>query len=426
MRRAVLTGSAAAVLLLPAPLRAGTLVEAVPARDPDHEVVDPALVGVRRSALIEAELTLARAVHRGLLPGAALAVGRRDRVVIERGLGRLDGSFAAPVIDPDRTLFDLASLTKVVATTAGVMVLFEQGKLRLDDPVARYLPGFTGGGRERITVRQLLTHTAGLPEGRDLFGPPPFAWAQLLSTEPVRPPGSTVRYSDVGFAILWKVLEAAAGESPYRLLDRYVFGPLGMRSTTFLPGAGCAFCAPTWWSHGGPVAGVVHDPMARALGGVSGHAGLFATLHDIARFAAMMANDGELDGRRIFRRETVRLFTTPQPGCGTRALGWDTRPPDGGGAVGVRMSPRAFGHTGFTGTSLWIDPETGLWVVLLSNRTLIGTASGQMQQLRRTVHDLITAGLEPWPTWARPLGRSPRAELPRAGDPAGLADSREP
>lgn len=426
MRRSAVAASLVLAFGKPTVLAAFTANEAVPARDAAHETVDPALVGLRASALVEAELTVAHAVSRGLLPGAALAVGRRDRIVLERGLGRLEPSPSAAVVDPETTLFDLASLTKVIATTAGIMVLYEQGRLRLDDPVYRYLPGFVGGGRERITIWHLLTHTSGLPEGRDLLGSTPFAWAQLLTTAPIRPPGREVRYSDVGFAILWKVLEAAAREEPYRFLDRHVFGPLGMRATTFVPGFGCATCAPTWWSGGVPVAGLVHDPMARRLGGVSGHAGLFSTLHDVARFAAMMANDGVLDGRRIFRRETIRMFTSSQPGCGTRALGWDTRPPSGGGPVGVRMSPRAFGHTGYTGTSLWIDPETGLWVVLLSNRTLGAASSARMQMLRRTVHDEVTAGLARWPSWARAEGRSPLDGTPLAEDRDGPGGWREP
>jgi serine-type D-Ala-D-Ala carboxypeptidase len=192
--------------------------------------------------------------------------------------------------------------------------------------------------------------------------------------------------------VLWAAAEAAAREPLFRLLDRRVFTPLEMYSTTFLPvpTGGCARCAPTARRpDGSQIRGRVHDPTAFRLGGVTGNAGLFSTAHDMARFAAMMARGGELDGVRVLQEETVRQFTSRQPGSGTRALGWDTPARDGTGAGGMQISSRSFGHTGFTGTSMWIDPDRGTWAVLLSNRTFEPRGANRMQAVRRSVNDWV-------------------------------------
>ena len=202
-------------------------------------------------------------------------------------------------------------------------------------------------------------------------------------------------YSDVGMNVLFAAAERAAGEPLFRLLDRRVYGPLKMRSTTYLAGEGCPACAPTMRDENDePVRGLVHDPIARRLGGVAGNAGLFSTAHDVGRFAAMMANGGTLDGVPIFREETVREFTVRQPGAGTRALGWETPGPNGSGGAGVKFSKESFGHTGFTGTSVWIDPERHTWTVLLSNRVYQPRAPNQNMALRRRVNDRVAAAAD--------------------------------
>jgi CubicO group peptidase (beta-lactamase class C family) len=330
-------------------------------------------------------------VNAGAFPGAALAVGREDQTVLERGIGRIGWTSSAAHVDPERTVYDLASLTKVVATTPAVMLLVEDGKMELDAPVSRYLPEFSGGAKDHVTIRQLLTHTSGLPAGVDLAaGTPDGNWKQLLRTPLVHAPGESVVYSDVGMNVLFAAAERAAGEPLFPLLDRRVYGPLKMRSTTYLPGVGCQTCAPTLRDENDePVQGLVHDPIARRLGGIAGNAGLFSTAHDLGRFAAMMANAGELGGVRVFREETVRMFTERQPGTGTRALGWDTPGPNGSGGFGVKASKDSFGHTGFTGTSIWIDPERHTWTVLLSNRVYQPRAPNTIMALRRKVNDRV-------------------------------------
>jgi CubicO group peptidase (beta-lactamase class C family) len=283
-----------------------------------------------------------------------------------------------------------------VGTTTAVMLLVEDGKMRLDDPVAMYLPEFSGGGRERVTIRHLLTHTSGLPDGIDVpGGMTPEQALRYVEGTPLRSsPGMRVEYSDLGFVVLYAAAERAAGEPLYHLLDRRVFGPLRMRSTTYWPGEGCGRCAPTSRSMGDAFRGHVHDPISRHLGGIAGNAGLFSTAHDLARFAAMLANGGELEGVRVLKASTIRTFTQKQPGTGTRALGWDTPGTPGTNMFGSRVSPNSFGHTGYTGTSIWIDPDLGTWVVLLANRTYDTEGNNRMQGLRRAVADHVVAAAQ--------------------------------
>lgn len=286
-------------------------------------------------------------------------------------------------VDPAATVYDLASLTKVVATTTAVMLLAEDGRLELDAPVGRYLPEFRGGAKQRVTIRHLLTHTSGLPAGSGAGGKTPRAALARLIATPLRgTPGGRVVYSDVGFVVLWAAAERAAGEPLPELLEQRVWSPLGMRSTGFRSAEGCDLCAPT--GGGRSFRGRVHDPIARRLGGVAGNAGLFSTARDLARFAAMMANGGELDGVRVLRAETIHRFTTRQTGAGRRALGWDTSRGTG-----------AFGHTGFTGTSIWIDSDRGTWTVLLCNRTYRPRAPNRIGKLRRVVHDWVARAADP-------------------------------
>jgi CubicO group peptidase (beta-lactamase class C family) len=347
---------------------------------------DPSTVGMDAARLAEAVKTLAAQVEREGFPGAALAVGRGGGLALETGVGRIRWDGGA--VNPDSTIYDIASLTKVVGTTTAVMLLAEDGKLDLDAPVSRYVPEFSGGAKDRVTVRHLLTHTAGLPAGAGTWGTQVEARARLIATPLKTAPGKRVEYSDVGFVVLYVVAERAAGEPIPQLLERRVFGPLGMESTTFRPALDCRSCAPTAWTGTAEIVGRVHDPTARKLGGENaGNAGLFSTARDLGRFAAMMASGGELDGVRVLKAETVERFTARQPGAGTRALGWDTRDERGVGAAGLAMSEGAFGHTGFTGTSLWVDPDRKTWTVLLTNRTYAPRTTVAIQKVRRTVHE---------------------------------------
>jgi len=351
--------------------------------EPAFERVDPSLAGLEPGRLGLAATAVRQELRRGSFPGAALVVGRGSSVVEKQGFGTLAPGGAA--VDVDETVYDLASLTKVIATTAAVMLMVEDGSMELDAPISRYLPEFTGGARGRVTVRHLLTHTSGLPAGVGLPAATPEATLRRLIATPLRwQPGERVVYSDVGPVVLMAAVERVSGESAADLLSRRVFGPLGMKRTFFRPDGRCVACAPT----ARDIQGRVHDPIARRLGGVAGNAGLFATATDVGRFAAMLAGGGELENVRIFRAETIEEFTRRQSGSGTRALGWDTANPRGAGAASRPATSRLFGHTGFTGTSLWVDPTRGTWTVLLTNRTY-APAPNRMQALRRAINERV-------------------------------------
>ena len=368
-----------------------------------HVVPESAGMSASRLAMIDS--VMRRGISAGGFPGAAVIVGRRSGIVWERGYGTLDWTTGTPV-DAERTMYDVASLTKVVATTAATMMLVDRGKLHVDDPVVRSLPTFKGSGKADVTLRDLLTHRSGLPAGRVLLrkrSTPASARKVVLTTPLVRAPDTRGEYSDLGLDVVGFVVERVAGQPLDRYLRRAVYDPLGMSSTMFRPGSSLRTrIAPTE----APLArGQVHDRNARALGGVAGHAGLFTTAGDLAVFAQMMLDNGIVAGKKFFADSTVQEFTRPGPGW--RGLGWETC--SGGGSCGRYLTPRAFGHTGFTGTSMWIDPERDLFVIVLTN-WIHGRASGGtapvaiLQDVRGDVVDLaalsITNGVEelamPW------------------------------
>lgn len=291
------------------------------------------------------------------------------------------------------TVFDAASLTKVVATTAAVMVLIERGQLALDAPAARYWPEFGRHGKEVITVRHLLTHCSGLraglpdgPTGREAV------LDQACEEKPTGTPGTRFRYSDINFIVLGELVQRVSGRPFETFCLEAVFRPLGMRDTAFMPATSAVSrIAPT---ERNVPRGVVHDPTARRMGGVAGHAGLFTTASDLARFARMLVRGGELDGVRLLQSETVRLMTTPQSPDAVwelRGLGWDIDSPYAG-PRGARFSSRSYGHTGWTGGSLWIDPWAQAFVIFLSNRNH-PTEAGNVIGLRRTLGTLAAEAL---------------------------------
>ena len=314
---------------------------------------------------------LTRAIADSAFPGAYAAVGTADGVIVEYGVGQLD---AADRSRPSATtIWDLASLTKVIGTTSAMIQLVGSGRVALDSPVVRYLPAWTAPGADRITVRHLLSHSSGMPAWRALYkeaSTPEEAEQQLFATSPDTVPGVRYVYSDLGFILLGKLVERVSGERLAQYDSAHVFSPLGMIDTRYLPPAALLpRIAPTeqdpWRQK--KVRGEVHDENAVRLGGVSGHAGLFSTGQDLARFARTYLRHGTLDGVRVFDSATVSTFTRMADSTiSRRALGWET--PTGGNSAGTRLTPLSFGHTGFTGTSLWMDPVRGVFVLLLTNR----------------------------------------------------------
>ncbi len=331
------------------------------------------------------------------------------------------------------TIFDVASVTKVLATTPAVMILVERGKIRLDEPVHSYIPEFTGDGKERITVRQLLTHTSGLPE--DVSTKPKWQGAEtairMASAMKLKArPGQQFRYSDINFFLLGEIV-ARVSHTPLNVFcAKEIYRPLKMVDTGYLPDKEkLPRIAPTEMTDGVMLRGVVHDPTARYMGGVAGHAGVFTTAPDLARYARMMLNQGELEGVRIFKPETVKMMTSVQtpPGMDDRrGFGWDI---DSGFSRlrGEHFPLGSYGHTGFTGIAFWIDPFSKTFFILLSNR-VHPNGSGNVLKLYRTVGTLaaeavtdfdfnfVPGALAPLPRHKSPPPAAtpkPAADLPR-------------
>ena len=330
----------------------------------------PASVGMSAARLRVIDRVVQRGIRAGGFPGAAVVVGRKGAVVWEKGFGRIDWKSSSPHVSPTETLYDLASLTKVVGTTTAIMILYDQGRFKLDDPVVKYLPEFTGGEKDSVTIRELLEHRSGLPADRELWrmaSSPEEARQIVLSTPLEYKPGTQYVYSDLGAMTLGFLVEKLSGQPLDEYLSMWVFNPLGMTNTFYRPADSVKHrAAPTEDTppRGYPLQGEVHDENAYALGGVAGHAGLFSTAADLSIFAQMILNGGEFNGTRIVSDSTVKLFT--HRAAGSRALGWAMA--DGQWGSGRFLSDEAFGHVGYTGTSLWIDPDRDMFVILLTNR----------------------------------------------------------
>jgi CubicO group peptidase (beta-lactamase class C family) len=316
-------------------------------------------------------------IARGAFPGAVLVVGRHDTLLHVGAYGRLTWSASGAATSAESTYYDLASVTKVVGTTTALMLLVERGRVALDAPAVRYVPRFAGAGTAGITVRQLLNHTSGLRGTLPLYREKDRAAAMdsVYAATPIVAPGSRVIYSDINAILLGEIVARVSGEPLETFVAREVLEPFGLTHTLYRPPRALyRRIAPTGLWRGTPVSGVVHDANANRLGGVAGHAGLFATAMDLARFARIMLAEGVTpEGRRVLKQETVRLFTAisvaARRGQSARALGWQALPTDEKeSSAGQLFGSRSYGHTGFTGTSIWIDPDRDVFVVLLTNR----------------------------------------------------------
>jgi CubicO group peptidase (beta-lactamase class C family) len=375
----------------------------------------PAAVGMSAKRLAAIDRVVGRGIRAGGFPGASVIVGRRGAAVFSKGYGRLGWTKDASRVDPDATIYDLASLTKVIGTTTAIMILYDDGRISLDARVVEYLPAFTGGWKDSITLRQLLTHRSGLPASRDLWklatNPQEARLGAVDATLQCRP-GVCFEYSDLGMVLLGMVVENVSGVGLDRFVRERVFEPLGMTSTFFRPADSLRTrIAPTDVNppRGYPLRGEVADENAYALGGIAGHAGLFSTASDISVFAQMMLNGGEYNGVRIVADSTIALFTRRT--AGTRALGWDTA--DGDGGSGSYLSGNSYGHTGYTGTSLWIDPDREMFVVLLTNRVHAARArrpAKVISDVRADVSDLAALSVTDDPQHVLAMPRAFRAD----------------
>jgi uncharacterized protein YbbC (DUF1343 family) len=335
-----------------------------------------------------------KAVADGNMPGGVLLVGHNGSVVYRKAFGSRSLEPAREPMTVD-TVFDLASLTKCVATTMSVMKLMEDGRVRLNDPVAAYLPEFAQNGKQDITIRELLTHYSGLAPDLDLAAPwsgRETAFAMAMQLKPAYPPGTRFVYSDINFETLGFVVEKVAGMPLNEFAAKNVFEPLGMKHTRFLPpDAWKPMIAPTQYDEQNRMLrGVVHDPTARRMGGVAGHAGLFSTADDLAIFA-----QGMVTGSKVLSREAVEKMSTPQTpanAASVRGLGWDIDSPFASNR-GDLLPVGSFGHTGFTGTSLWIDPVTDTYIILLTN-AVHPRGGRSVASLRSRIATAVVEGLD--------------------------------
>lgn len=346
------------------------------------------------SQLDSVRLLMQNAVRDSVFPGAVLLVARNGLIVMEEAFGKMGyNEFNRPM--PLNGIFDMASVTKCVATATACMLLYERGRLDLDAPVQKYLPEFAGTGKEKITIRHLLTHSSGLMAYRRYFlefHAPGEIVKTILNEALENPVGTKTVYSDLGIILMGKIVEKLSGQTLEVFCREQIFTPLKMSETFYNPPPQfLARIPPTEFDswRGRMVHGQVHDENAFALGGVSGHAGLFSTARDLAAFLFMLLNNGAYDGGRLLKPETIALFTSRQNvvSGSSRGLGWDTA--DGKNSAGSIMSPRAFGHTGFTGTSLWTDPEKNMFVILLSNRVHPTRNNQKLLPFRAKLHNAV-------------------------------------
>ena len=341
---------------------------------------------------VSIDVMLENAIRRGLISGGVVAVGNHTGQLYSTAQGRLYPNDVAPLLS-ERTLFDTASLTKVFATTPAVMKLLEQGKIDLLDPLTRWFPEFEGTDRDEIKILDLLTHTSGLDD------------VEIAKNDPLRNliekaisqhngtlPGNRFRYADINFILLGELVKRASGTTLDRFCVENIYAPLGMAETSFLPQADFSTIAPTESLDNTLKAGVVQDMNARRLGGVAGHAGLFSSASDLNRFATMILNKGEYNGVRLFKERVITQMTSPyfyNNGRIIRGLGWDINSPFSS-PRGHYFSDMSFGHTGYSGSSIWIDPEQDLYVILLTVR-LDYTNVRQFNQLRSDISSLAVA-----------------------------------
>jgi CubicO group peptidase (beta-lactamase class C family) len=359
-------------------------------------ILAPAPVALSAQSVAQVDDAVRDGITRGLYPGAVVVIGRRDSLLYARGYGHFTWDPRSPVPSPDSTIWDLASITKIVSTMSCAMKLVDEGKLDLDAPVKSYLPRFTGGLKNRVTVRMLLNHTSGLKSYVPFYQQArrKSKAVDLLYAQPlIRTPGDTAIYSDLNALLLGLVVEKVAGTTIDRFATREVFIPLGMEETMFKPPRKLwDRIAPSGMWHGHPVAGQVNDQNAVAFGGVAGHAGVFGTASDLAKYARVWLSMGIGPEGRWIRFETMARFLSRGTNTGSRLLGWDTpeRLADEPSVFGDITSDATYGHTGFTGTLLWVDPPRDLFLVFLTNRSFdpkVDESVKELKTIRAAVSD---------------------------------------
>lgn len=345
------------------------------------------------------------AIADSAFPGAVLLVQQDGKILHEKAYGHYMYDTSSGHIALN-TMYDLASLTKVIATTTATMICYDRGLFKLDDKVAKYLPKFGVNGKEKVTIRNLLVHDSGLrpdiPSYRafdSVKNKEQGVMNVIFNDTLVYPTGSKMVYSDLNFILMGKIIEKVTGMPLDKFCEKNIFKPLGMKNTMFNPPDSLVYrIAPTendtYWRHR-QIRGTVHDETSQLLGGVAGHAGLFSTAGDIAKLLQMLLQKGVYHGKRYIKASTVEMFVKKQSDLSSRALGWDTKSlPPAYSSAGHLFSNISYGHTGFTGTSVWTDPTRNLFVVFLTNRVYPTRKNEKIRKVRPEVHDAVIRAIE--------------------------------
>ena len=373
------------------------------------EIVKPEKVGLDSKHLRHIDGIVEEGIEKKLIPGCVLAFGRHGKLAFLKAYGNKQ---VEPVTVPmtTDTVFDMASITKPVATATSIMILWERGKFRLKDRVSKFIPEFAANGKKNITIQQLLTHQGGLiPDNAlaDYNDGAELAFKRIYDLETYVEPGSKFVYTDVGFILLADLVKRITGQNVHEFSQENIFRPLGMKETGYVPSDALKQrCAVTEQREGRWMQGEVHDPRAYRLDGIAGHAGLFSTAEDLAVYAQMMLNGGTFRGKKILSKSTIELMTRAYPvSSGTRGLGWDKLTGYSSNR-GENLSASSFGHGGFTGTVLWVDPELDLFYVLLSNR-VHPNGKGFVNHMAGQIGNVIAASIQPkQPAKKKPLSKA--------------------
>jgi CubicO group peptidase (beta-lactamase class C family) len=334
------------------------------------------------------------AIKDSAFPGAVVLVSKEGEVIYEKAFGHFTYDDTSETVNIN-TIYDIASLTKVIATATAVMICYDKNLFSLDDPVSKYIPEFAQNGKENVTIKNLLLHNSGLPAFKRFYKD--YSSVDEVINDIYNTPlsyetGSKTVYSDLGSITLAKIIEQVTGKSFDVFCSEEIFNPLQMNSTVFNPPDSLKYkISPTeydnYWRNK-LVWGEVHDETARLLNGVAGHAGLFSTAQNISNLLQLLLNNGNFNGRQIIKPETIKLFTSRYSDKSTRALGWDTKSAQKSSA-GNLFDITSFGHLGFTGTSVWVDPTRDLFVVFLTNRVYPTRENKKMYKVRPALHDAV-------------------------------------
>jgi CubicO group peptidase (beta-lactamase class C family) len=344
------------------------------------------------------------AINDSAFPGAVLLISDNGKIIYQKAFGHYTYDKNSPLMKIN-TIFDLASVSKVISTTTCTMICFDRGLFKLDDKVSKYIPEFAQNGKKDVTIRNLLVHDSGLRP--DIISYKAYANSEnpeqdilneIYSDTLIYPTGTKMVYSDLNMITMAKIIEKITGKTLDQFAHDEIFKPLGMNHTMYNPPASLKdSIAPTEtdnYFRNRQLQGEVHDETSFLMGGVAGHAGLFSNVNDLAKFLQMVLNKGSYKGKKIINPETVELFIKQQSELSSRALGWDTKSQNGYSSAGKFFSPLSYGHTGYTGTSVWTDPTKNLFVVLLTNRVYPTRKNIKIIRVRPKVHNAIIKALE--------------------------------